>query len=303
MIEQKKVTQFGTKPSWVFLLVYYMFAHKKQKGDIKMKCPICGNTRFIKQRWMDYNSKDSKYTCVHCGYTFSLKFDWKLNYLETLKELNSVLAELEDTEKKLKQCKAKIDNVDAYKSELNMYKMMQKYHKEHNVDNKESRSVNESINELEQLIDGGKNKEAESMCRSLEGKTKLLGSKKDELIRKLRDPFDTTVDIIKEASTENIERLDKTLAEELIADALITYDHVAAPLSYVQFVKVDKYYSSTVEKAKMILGLLQSKRLYLTNDESKASFIIVKTKSKNKDKRFMELEDFCNYWALPYKEI
>lgn len=282
----------------------YLLLGRQEESLHSMRCPVCGGERFVKSQYLDSTSKESKVTCVKCGYTFSIRSDIKVQYYGKVKELNSVLHNISSLELELKQLENKTGDVSRFKKELKEYKRKQAMFKELGEDNKATRAVDESIRELEVMIESGKDEDAIRRSNNIKVEIERLSNQKEQLVYQLRDPFKSDVDVLKDASDKNLASLEKEIIREYLEIEMDKYppESVQNPNTHYQKIKLDDSFVESYEKLLKVLGTLRLKPIHLTDDAEKAEYILVESDERKLQvgDKAITTKELGKYWGITF---
>ncbi len=285
----------------------YLLLGKKDEPFKSMKCPFCGGNRFLRPHFLSDYFRESKITCVHCGYTFSLNPDVKISYFLKLRELNQILNEISSKQSEIKLYEAKTADVSGFKKELKDLKKRLALLKEAGVEeSKETRALDESIAELEEIIKRGKDDNAIRIINNLTHEIDRLTAQKNEILGRLRDPFKADVDIIKEASDKNLKSLEKEIIQELLEIEVDKYIDIANVTNKPRMVLLDDCLLENYDKFNSLLCTLRQKNyvIQLTNSELKADCILVENEERKKElgDKAITIKEFEERWGIKFND-
>lgn len=285
----------------------YLLLGKKDDSHRSMKCPMCGGNRFLRPHFLSDYYRESKITCVNCGYTFSLNHDIKVSYFLKLRELNHILGEISSKESELKLYESKTEDVSRFKKDLKDVKKKRALLAEAGVEeSKETRALDESIAELEEIIKRGKDDNAITMINNLTFEINKLTAQKEEILGRLHDPFKTDIDIIKEASDKNLKSLEEEIIQELLdseIDKCILFSTIP---NKPQIVLLDDSLLESYDKFNSLLGTLRQivNAIRLTRNESKANYILVENENRKNElgDKAVTMKEFEERWRIKFND-
>ena len=147
---------------------------RSRKEDIKMKCPICGNDHFIKiippLLGSDGGTIRSNgcYGCTECGYTFFISKKAPEFYKEKQDYLKMIDDKIKYFDQMIEETKKNSSNIEYERKQLKSYKEELAFRQKKGEDNKTTRSLIESIGELEPIVKSGKRPDTERRVREFE---------------------------------------------------------------------------------------------------------------------------------------
>lgn len=285
----------------------YLLLGKKDDTHKSMKCPMCGGNRFLRPHFLSDYYRESKITCVNCGYTFSLNHDIKISYFLKLRELNHILGEISSKESELKLYESKTEDVSRFKKDLKDVKKKRALLAEAGVEeSKETRALDESIAELEEIIKRGKDDNAIRMINNLTFEIDKLTAQKNEILGRLRDPFKTDFDIIKETADKNLKSLEKEIIQELLNEEIDRYIDIASVTNKPRMVLLDDCLLENYDKFNSLLCTLRQKNyvIQLTNSELKADCILVENEERKKElgDKAITIKEFEERWGIKFND-
>ena len=159
---------------------------------------------------------------------------------------------------------------------------------------------------LEEIIKRGKDDNAIRMINNLTFEIDKLTAQKNEILGRLRDPFKTDFDIIKETSDKNLKSLEKEIIQELLNEEIDRYIDIASVTNKPRMVLLDDCLLENYDKFNSLLYTLKQKNyvIQLTNSELKADCILVENEERKKElgDKAITIKEFEERWGIKFND-
>ncbi len=158
---------------------------------MEIKCPICENNEFIK---MDAPINDQYarlngecMVCIHCGYVVWFNTSYVQFYNDRKETIKGIDIKIKEIDNLILSLEKDINNVDLYKKNLVEYKeeLAQRI-KWGEGGSKKCRSLEESIDQLEDIIKGGINRDIELKINNLKSQLRGLKEEREKYYRPIQ---------------------------------------------------------------------------------------------------------------------
>lgn len=156
-----------------------------------MKCPICGNDHFINIEF-PFNTPgnhvrcDGCYGCTNCGYVF-FKTDDAPHRIKQIREwLQIKETQIRDMDKMIENVISNSKNVEYEKKVLKSYKEELAYRKKKGEDNKTTRSLIESIKQLEPIVKAGCQIDTEQRLEEYNRRKREYELEKENILKSIK---------------------------------------------------------------------------------------------------------------------
>lgn len=167
-----------------------------------------------------------------------------------------------------------------------------------------TRAIDESIQELEAMIESGKDEDAIRLSSNIKVEIERLSNQKEQLIYQLRDPLMSDFDVLKEASDKNLASLEKEVIRECLEIEMDKYPPESAlnPNTHYQRIKLDDSLVESYEKLLKVLGTLRLKPIHLTDDAEKAEYILVESNERKLQvgDKAITTKELGKYWGITF---
>lgn len=160
-----------------------------------MKCPVCGKEEFIETNLpfdifgdasIRQNDGTRCYTCIACGYTIWFNHQAVEEYKEAKQRIEELDDKMLDCKKKIEQIKKESTDFSEEERQIKRFKDELKMRQKWGEDNKATRALIESIDELQSLISKGTRPDSDKRVANVQLEIVHLEGQKKQLSERFK---------------------------------------------------------------------------------------------------------------------